>query len=312
MEEPIQKPIQKKKLGLGNIFLPLIIYFIVSFIVQVLMSLYLVQKVMLEYMAQAGGTDMTSQIEVLLEPEMTQEIMELVLMQAMDYATYSVILIAIISIPIFILFYRRDSKRFAGLPQYENEKKKRPIWQYIIIVIGGVAFCIAINNLIMLSNLAEISSSYQEASEMLYSVSFLTQLIGLGVVVPICEELLFRGLFYRRLKDSIRVSWAIIWSALLFGIFHGNIVQGIYGFLCGIIFAWIYEKYGSVKAPIFAHIVMNLVSVCLTQYEVFYWMFDDPMRLSIITVVCATLTSVCFVWIRSAEMTDNKLSEVVK
>ena len=42
-------------------------------------------------------------------------------------------------------------------------------------------------------------------------------------------------------------------SALMFGLYHGNLVQAIYGFVLGYLAVYIYEKYGSLKASILFH-----------------------------------------------------------
>lgn len=59
-----------------------------------------------------------------------------------------------------------------------------------------------------------------------------------------------------------------------------------------------YEKYGSVKAPIFAHMVANLISVFATHYNWFEWMAKNPMRIGIITVLCGTIGSSMYVWMQ--------------
>jgi membrane protease YdiL (CAAX protease family) len=82
-------------------------------------------------------------------------------------------------------------------------------------------------------------------------------------VIPICEELVYRGLIYMRMRQYLNVNMSILVSALIFGLVHGNPVQGIYGFLVGILFAYVYEQYGSLKAPILAHVSANMLSLLL-------------------------------------------------
>ena len=47
-------------------------------------------------------------------------------------------------------------------------------------------------------------------------------------------------------------------SGLLFGLFHGNLVQAVYATLLGIVLAIVYEIYDSILAPILFHAVANL------------------------------------------------------
>jgi len=53
-------------------------------------------------------------------------------------------------------------------------------------------------------------------------------------------------------------------SALLFGVFHGNIVQGIYGTLMGLLIAYVYEKYDNFIAPVIIHVAANFSVYILT------------------------------------------------
>ena len=60
----------------------------------------------------------------------------------------------------------------------------------------------------------------------------------------------------------------------------------------------VYEKYGSVKAPIIAHIVANVFSVLATHFKTFDWIMADQMRGGIITVACATIAASMYVFIQ--------------
>ena len=74
-----------------------------------------------------------------------------------------------------------------------------------------------------------------------------------------------------------------------------------YGFLLGLMLAYVYEKYGSLKAPAAAHMAMNLLSVLATRYGLYNWMLKDNMRIGVITVVCAMIASTMFVLIQRIE-----------
>lgn len=71
------------------------------------------------------------------------------------------------------------------------------------------------------------------------------------VVGPIAEELLFRGVIYGGLRTCFPVDVSALVSALIFGIYHKNIVQGLYAAAFGIILAYIFEKHRvSGEAPL--------------------------------------------------------------
>lgn len=177
-------------------------------------------------------------------------------------------------------------------------QKKQAFEKYILIVGISIPVALGVNNLLLLSNLSEVSEGYKQASEMLYTPSLPVQIICLGIVIPIMEELIFRGLLFKRLREVMPMVPAVIYSALFFGLYHGNLVQIIYGTICGLLLAYVYEKFGSLKAPVLMHMTMNILACVVTELSGFAWMLDQPMRMGIITVLCALVASGMFVLIK--------------
>ena len=54
-------------------------------------------------------------------------------------------------------------------------------------------------------------------------------------------------------------------AALLFGIYHGNSVQMIYGFLMGCLFIYGYEYFGDFRVPLVMHGFVNMLTFWLGQ-----------------------------------------------
>lgn len=300
---------KQQRKSMGYLFMPLIINFAISFVIQIIFCIVIYIGVFADYMVETP--EFSSAIMSLEEEETdASELMDSALIddaisnltddmtQVLDA---NLVLLTVISalatMPAFLWMMRRDRRKFtaSGIKKIEKEK----LWKYIFIIVGSIAFCVALNNLLTLSQLAEISQAYQETSEEFYSVSYAMQIIGLGMIVPIAEELLFRGVLYNRIKTITKPFSAMIWSALVFAMYHGNLVQLIYAGLCGVMLAWIYEKYGSIKAPILAHICLNLTSIVLTQYELFVWIFEDFIRMTTITVFGSALAATTYVLIQN-------------
>ena len=140
----------------------------------------------------------------------------------------------------------------------------------------------------------------------LYGQGFSVQILVLGILMPTCEELVYRGLVYKRLRYTSPFWAAAMYSSLVFAFTHGNLVQGLYGFIMGMMFCYVYEKYGSVKAPVLAHITANILSVVGTQFQWFDWLFKDPMRVGISTVLCAFIASSIYVMIQRLNTDTTK------
>lgn len=93
----------------------------------------------------------------------------------------------------------------------------------------------------------------------------LYELLGSCLLIPVAEELIFRGVVFKRLKLYIGAVPAIIFSALIFGIMHVNLVQCLYAAVLGLGLALLYEKTNLFCIPVIGHIAANLVAVARAE-----------------------------------------------
>ncbi len=88
-------------------------------------------------------------------------------------------------------------------------------------------------------------------------------------VAPIGEELLFRGLIQHYGLKNFAPVLAICLQGLIFGLYHGNIIQGVYAFFMGMVLGFVAHKLGSIIYPMVLHISVNasLTMVPVTLYD---------------------------------------------
>ena len=175
-------------------------------------------------------------------------------------ANGSVLGMLCISLPalwIFFRMYRRD--RCGYITDYGGRKQLPAM-----ISLIACAFCMAVslNVFILLTPLQEMFPQFTETNEAMHrGMEWLVALYSV-LIAPITEEVLFRGVIYRRIRKLFGVRFAIVLSSIIFGLFHGNMVQFIYAFLVGLALAFVYERYGTLKAPMLFHIIANASSAC--------------------------------------------------
>lgn len=87
------------------------------------------------------------------------------------------------------------------------------------------------------------------------------------ILIPIVEENIFRGFIFKTIKKYSSFVIGMILSSLMFGLFHGNVVQAIGGFICGIVLCFIYEYVNNIMYPIIFHILFNLSSLFINTEE---------------------------------------------
>ncbi len=92
--------------------------------------------------------------------------------------------------------------------------------------------------------------------------------VAVGIMAPLAEEIVFRGAILRSLLDmmSKKNHWvAILISAALFGVVHGNAAQFANALLMGLLLGWMYYRTKSLVPGILMHWVNNTLAYVLTN-----------------------------------------------
>jgi CAAX protease family protein len=142
-------------------------------------------------------------------------------------------------------------------------------WRLMLVLMMLVAAGFAGEWLIgLLADASGLSSHWTEwfDSDLVWGspAAVATALTEYVLFAPLFEEVAFRGLLFATLRRRFGFLSSAVGSAALFGLAHG---YGILGFMSvvwsGLLWAWVYEKTGSLLPGILAHAINNLL-VCLT------------------------------------------------
>ena len=158
---------------------------------------------------------------------------------------------------------KREQEEAQGRPQVEREVRKKAggrnfMLRYPALIVFAVASVVFFNTLISLSGLAEQSAAFQETAKRQYAVSLGMGLFLYAGVSAVAEEIVFRFLLYNRLRRAGgRVVYGVFASSFLFGVYHGNVVQGVYAFVLGVLIAYAYFYFDSFFAPVLFHSLGN-------------------------------------------------------
>ncbi|MCR4705096.1 MAG: HAD hydrolase-like protein [Lachnospiraceae bacterium] len=183
------------------------------------------------------------------------------------------------------------------LPRFLQEKiptRAQKLPNVIAAVIWAVSLSIGLNVLFDLFKLAASDSGYREVAESQYSVSLTLGLILYGVISPITEEILFRGLIYGRMRKFFSLPVSMVVSSFLFGAYHGNILQGLYGFLLGLMIVYLYEKTQHFAMPVMAHALANMSVFMLTYDGSVIKKEQEPL----IFAICSVIALAAYLFIR--------------
>lgn len=166
--------------------------------------------------------------------------------------------------------YGRTFNSFLGAPIVRMDYINIVILVTICILtgIGSTALLIilesTVNNDFTVDKWNLISSETFSEVEWIPSWIFIMILTS-SIIVPITEELIFRGLILNRLRNKYGIIIAVIVSSLIFATFHLN-KSYIGTFLHGIIFALVAIKFASLYYPIVIHSLYNLFMFLAQKY----------------------------------------------
>jgi membrane protease YdiL (CAAX protease family) len=103
------------------------------------------------------------------------------------------------------------------------------------------------------------------------------------ILAPIAEEMFFRGIVLRNIA-KVSQRYAIFFSALIFGLMHGNPYQMILGFLIGIVLGYVTVKTGSIIPSIICHMANNIVASIPDMFSLVDEKLSDPIGIALMVL----------------------------
>lgn len=173
----------------------------------------------------------------------------------------------------------RDQQREERKRQKElGTQDRKAALMYLVLAVFAISSVIFFNTLVSMSGLMERSAAYQETAGRQYDVSLGMGLFLYAGISAIVEEVVFRYLLYNGLRRSCgRVAFGIVASAFLFGVYHGNIVQGVYAFVIGSLMALAYVYFDDFLAPVLFHGLGNAVIFVSNMVPEVYGIVFSPI-----------------------------------
>lgn len=200
----------------------------------------------------------------------------------------------IIGMLIFILALYLGHKRKHATILHDIDQCKFDALKTILVI----AICFSMGNVITyffrLLPFVKIGQQYISFSNVFaIRAVFIETLLKFAVIcliIPMLEEILFRGILFRYLKTNSGLTFSIVVQALAFALIHGQLYRVIYAFFLGLVFCSIYLWCKSIWASVLAHIVYNttvnlLRSITLVK---FYntWGFYIMLASVILFILC--------------------------
>lgn len=206
-----------------------------------------------------------------------------------DFLKYTDLFDAISFLFLFVIYFALF--RFF----FPREKREPPKWKTwgISHLFGWAAAGISCLWFLLLDHvlsnipfIAESLKAFNQGMDSIMGGGTIGFFLATILFAPVVEEILFRGLVMNALEKAKGPAFAIIGSALLFGIWHGIFIQSVYTFFLGLFAGFLYYKKRNIMYPITVHFVNNFLSI-LGVFLVEEYHLDIVDPLSIVLIVPA-------------------------
>jgi len=111
----------------------------------------------------------------------------------------------------------------------------------------------------------ELTNQYSELMKQLIGGNVWLSLLVTVILAPLAEEFLFRGITLKKAQKIMPFMAANVLQAVLFGIYHMNLIQGVYAFVLGMILGFTAEYFHSIWAAVLLHACVNGSAEVLTN-----------------------------------------------
>lgn len=157
-----------------------------------------------------------------------------------------------------------ENKPSLFMPDPEKWNGRKLVIAALLMVLLGIALqCVStllLNAILPL--FPETMEFYDELEAGLSELTY-TNILYVGILAPVIEEIIFRfgilGLAYRFMPFWV----ANILQALLFGIYHGNVVQFAYAFILGLLIGYVVYRTRYFGFALILHMSINLSGLFL-------------------------------------------------
>ena len=239
MDEALVKKELRRKLG-QNSWIVLIYYFILNAAVTASVFIYMIFLL----------------IQSLLDPSLKGFDFDALLEERMLNNAWGYLAACLIG-GLILLLWKKPDFCFHKIWKSERKMSLTAFFTLFCVFFSAQALFTLLTPLIeWLLNQVGLSAvtSLENASGAANSVSMF---LYASLFAPVFEEILFRGLILRNMMPYGK-KIAILGSAFLFGIFHGNLLQSPYAFACGLVLGYTAAEY-SLGWAVLLHFLNNFV-----------------------------------------------------
>jgi len=179
-------------------------------------------------------------------------------------ATPTIMMIAALLVIMVFTLVHTSKKRNNITKAYRFNRMSQPHLLYTILLGTFVCFfSIGFSGLFSLDTLDPLAT--ETLNNLVMNNSIWVTLLSLGIIVPISEEIVFRGSVFKNLSENMSIKWAIVLQAVIFSVYHFNLVQALPTLVIGLVIGFAVYYTNSIISGIIIHILNNSIAIVLSH-----------------------------------------------
>ncbi len=213
--------------------------------------------------------------------------------------------VMLLFIVVFGIWYQKQFiKGKFSFHQIGDKAKSVFSWRvviYLIVLGAAIQFEVSILLDFILPIFPKTMENYINLIESIGVGSTTGAWIYTVLLAPIAEELIFRGVTLKLEKRVLKFAVANLIQAVLFGIYHQNIVQFVYAFLLGLLLGYICHLYDSILPAIVLHAAVNLFANIISATGLSEWYSTDIVKYVVLGISTTLVTTSAFLLLLEAK-----------
>ncbi|MBS7020452.1 MAG: CPBP family intramembrane metalloprotease [Firmicutes bacterium] len=186
-----------------------------------------------------------------------------------------------------IYFYKKYQKEEI----HSFHIKKSDILYYLLF---GIVTSFVLNIFFLYIKKLAYGNTISYYQETIYNWFYLGRVISTGLIGPILEELLFRGILYQESKKIMKPMRAILFTTVIFVCFHTTMTSVLTALVTSFLVIHAFEREKSLTGPIIFHIFLNTTSILLipmiTRYPI--WILGILLLIFLILFVILYMSKI--------------------
>ena len=221
------------------------------------------------------------------------------------YKGVSMLIGAILTLLIYFIIEKIKKTSLAK----ETDMKMVTGKQMGLTVVGALGGMFFLNFMLSILPIpADLLGDLSSGMSSLTSYPFWLALLVNAILIPILEEVVFRGYLFSRLGKAMPAVVAAVISSVVFGLCHGGLVWAIWAGITGLIICVVRVKSGSIIPGIIFHIIMNTYGMVVSYFPVLEKLTNTGMY--ILTAAGGILLAVYIVGILTDKSSSKEKAEV--